>query len=76
MSLAEQVGLPQRRLLAVAIEQVEELRLQRRAGAVGVEVGEKRILGVLEHDRGVEPRRQPLGQRASCPTPIGPSIAR
>ena len=47
----------------MAVEQVEELRLQRGAGPVGVEVGEKRILGFLEHDRGVEPRAEPLGQR-------------
>ena len=61
--LAEEVGLPQRRLLAVAVEQVEELRLQRRAGTVGVEVGEERILGFFEHDRRVEARAEPLGQR-------------
>jgi HEAT repeat protein len=52
----------------MAAEQVEELRLQRRAGPPGVEVGEERILGFLEHDRGVEPRGQPLGERrlADC----------
>ena len=47
----------------MAVEQVEELGLQRGAGPVGVEVGEKRILGFLEHDRRVEARAEPLGQR-------------
>ena len=61
--LAEEVRLPQRRLLTMAVEQIEELRLQRRAGTVGVEVGEKRILGVFEDERRVEPRAEPLCQR-------------
>ena len=61
--LAEQVGLAQRGLLTMAVEQIEELRLQRRAGPVGVEVGEKRILLFLEHDGGVESCAQPFGER-------------
>ena len=47
----------------MAIEQVEELGLQRGAGAVGVEVGEKRIVDLLEDDRRVEARAEPLRQR-------------
>ena len=47
----------------MAVEQIEELRLQRGAGPVGVEVGEERILGVFEDERRVEPRAEPLGQR-------------
>ena len=47
----------------MAVEQIEELRLQRGAGTVGVEVGEKRILGFFEHDRRVEPCAEPLGER-------------
>ena len=47
----------------MAVQQIEELRLQRGAGLVGVEVGEKRIVGFLEHDRRVEPRAEPLGER-------------
>ena len=61
--LAEEIGLPERRLLAVAVEQIEELRLQRGAGPIGVEVGEKRILGFLEHEGRVEARAEPFGQR-------------
>ena len=45
------------------VEQIEELGLQRGAGAIGVEVGEKRILGFFEDERGVEARAEPLGQR-------------
>src|SRR4029077_13577316 len=53
-------GLAQAGLLAVAVEEVEELRLERAAGAVGVEVGEERGLHFLQHDRGVEPRAEAL----------------
>src|SRR5438445_750026 len=52
--LSEQIGLPQRRLLPMPVEKIEELRLQRRARTIGVEVGEKGIVGLLEHDRRVE----------------------
>ena len=45
------------------LEQVEELRLQCRARAIGIEVREKRILGVFEHKRGVEAGGEPLGKR-------------
>ena len=59
----EQIGLAHRRLLPVPVQQIEELCLERGAGFVGVEVGEKRVLGFLQHDRGIEPRAEPLGER-------------
>ena len=55
--LAEEVRLPQRRLLAMAIEQVKELRLKRGARTIGVEVGEKGIVASL---------RAPAWRRAAC----------
>jgi hypothetical protein len=60
--LQEQVGLPQARQLAMPVQQVEQLRLKRGAGAFGVEVGEKRVVGVFEDGRGIEARREPFGQ--------------
>jgi len=60
--LREQVRLPQRRLLPVTRQQIKELRLQRRAGTVGVEVGEKRIVGFLADDVRVESPAEPLGE--------------
>src|SRR5262249_16896826 len=45
------------------IEQIEELGLKRRAGAVGVEVGKERILGVLSHERAVKALGKTLGER-------------
>ena len=45
------------------VQQVEELRLQRRARAPAVEVGEERILAFLEHRGRVEPRRETFGER-------------
>ena len=54
--------LPDRRLLAMAAQQIEELRLQRRAGPIGVEVGEKRVLGFLQHDGCIEMRADAFGQ--------------
>src|SRR6185436_8894562 len=61
--LAEEICLPQRGLLSMAIEQVEQLSLQRRPGAVGVEISEKRIFDFLEHDRCVEAGAEALRQR-------------
>ena len=52
--LAEEVRLPEDPLLAVTRQQVEELRLQRGARTLGIEVGEKRVLTFLQHQRGVE----------------------
>src|SRR2546425_6396451 len=47
----------------MAVEQEEELSLQRRTGTARVEVVEKRIVGLLQHDRRVEARRQTLRKR-------------
>ena len=44
----------------MAAEKKEELRLQRGAGTIGVEVGEEGIVGFLEHDGRVEPRTETL----------------
>ena len=33
------------------------------AGTLGVEVGQKRVLGFVEHDRRVEARAEPIGER-------------
>ena len=56
------------------VEQVEQLRLQRRAGASGVEIGEERIVRFLEH--AVASRREASRSASDdLPTPIGPSIA-
>ena len=60
--LREQVGLPPVHELPMAIEQIEELRLKRGAGAVGVEIGEKRVLGVFADEGGVQARGQPFGE--------------
>ena len=61
--LAEEIALAQRRLLPVARQREEELRLEPGARPAGVEVGEKRIVGLVEHDRRIEPRAEPVGQR-------------
>ena len=55
--------LAQPRQLAVAAQQEEQLRLERRAGFVLVEIGEKRVLAVLEDGGGVDADREALGQR-------------
>ena len=47
----------------MAIEEVEQLGLQRGAGAVRVEVGEKRIVHLLQDDRRIEARAEALRQR-------------
>jgi hypothetical protein len=39
------------------------LYLQRRAGTIGVEVGEKRIVGFFEDRGGIQARGEPFGQR-------------
>src|SRR5260221_574132 len=61
--LLDQIRLAQRGLLAMTVEEIEQLCLQRRAGTVGVEIREERILHFLQHDRGVESRAETLGQR-------------
>jgi hypothetical protein len=47
----------------VTIDQKEQLRLQRGARTIGVEVGKKGIVGVFEDERGVEACAEPLCQR-------------
>ena len=46
----------------MASQQLKELRLQRRAGTIGVEIREKRVVGVFEDGRCLELRREPLGK--------------
>ena len=62
--LAEQIRLTHRLLLAVAIEEIEELSLERRARPFRVEVREERIFGILEQDGRFEPRAEALSERA------------
>jgi hypothetical protein len=66
--LAEEISLAQTGLLAMAIQQVEQLRLQGRARTLGIEISEKRIVGFFKHDRGVEPRAKPFGERSFAGT--------
>ena len=47
----------------MAIEQIEQLRLQRGARPVGVEVGEERVFRIFEYQCRIESRCEPLGQR-------------
>src|SRR5919106_702877 len=61
--LAEEIGLPQRRLLAVTRERVEQLRLKRSASPTRVEVGQKRIVGFIKHHGCIEPRAETIGER-------------
>jgi hypothetical protein len=46
----------------MAIQQVEELGLQRRTRTPRVEIGQKRILHLLEHERRIEPGSETLSQ--------------
>jgi hypothetical protein len=61
--LCEQIALPDRELLPVPVQQVKQLRLQRRSRTVGIKVGEERILGLLEESDGVQPCCESLGER-------------
>src|SRR5580693_4260919 len=45
------------------VEREEKLDLEGGAFAPAVEVVQERIRGLVEHDRRVEPRAQPLGKR-------------
>jgi hypothetical protein len=66
--LAEEVRLPQRLLLPVAVEQEEQLRLEGGARLVGVEVGQERVVRFLQDRRRIDVRGQPLGQRRLADT--------
>src|SRR6185503_20982709 len=66
--LREEVALPHRHLLPMTIEQIEQLRLQRRTGPPAVEVREKGILRLLDDRRGIESRRQTFRERALAHT--------
>ena len=61
--LAEEVGLPQRHLLTVSREEVEQLRLEGGARPARIQIAEKGILRLVKDDRGVEPGAEPLRQR-------------
>ena len=60
--LAEEVGLSQLRLLPMAGQRVEQLRLESRAGRPDCASDEKRIVGVVEDDGRIETRAEPVGQ--------------
>jgi hypothetical protein len=47
-------------LLTVPREREKELRLEARARALGIEIREEGILGLVEDERCVEPRAQPV----------------
>ena len=61
--MVEQVPLANRKLLSMAGERKEKLRLKRRAAALGIKIGQERIVRLIEDDRGVEPSGQTLGER-------------
>src|SRR5678816_738723 len=50
------------------VEKVKELRLQRRARAAGVEVGEERIVGLFQHGCGIKTVCDPLRKRRLAET--------
>src|SRR5678816_1165716 len=50
------------------VEKVKELRLQRRARAAGVEVGEERIVGLFQHGCGIKTVCDPLRKRRLADT--------
>src|SRR5215467_15411897 len=62
--LAEKIRLTERNLLAVSVQQVEQLCLEGRARAVGVEIGQERVVGFFEDDGGVETCAESFGQRS------------
>jgi hypothetical protein len=48
--------------LPMTVQQLKELRLQCRAGAPRIEVRQERVVGFLQHGRGIEARRYPLAE--------------
>jgi len=61
----------------MTVQQVEELRLERGAGTVRVEIGEERVLRFLEDDAGIEPRGEAFGERglARADRPLDGDVA-
>jgi hypothetical protein len=47
----------------MAREREEELGLKSGAGSIAVEIGQERILGLVEHHGGVEARTEAIGQQ-------------
>src|SRR5260221_1229764 len=70
--LREQVGLPTVHQLAMAVEQVEQLGLQRGAGAIRVEIREEGVFGILANRRRLEAGGQSFSEcgLASANRPI------
>src|SRR5262249_710123 len=66
--LTEEIRLPQRHLLTMAGQRVEQLRLKAGAVAVRVEVGGKRVVGAVGNDRGIEAGSKAIGQRGLSDT--------
>jgi cyclophilin family peptidyl-prolyl cis-trans isomerase/HEAT repeat protein len=66
--LREEVALLHGHLLPMAVEQVEELGLERSTGASAVKVGKERILRLFENRGGIESSGQTLGKRALSDT--------
>ena len=60
--LGEQIRLSERGELAMSVQQIEELRLERRSWASGVEVGQERVGALLEHGGGIETSSQAPGK--------------
>ena len=58
----------------MAVQQIEELRLQRRTWPARVEIGEEWVLHFLEH-RAASSRDARRLASDVLPTPIGPSMA-
>jgi hypothetical protein len=49
--------------LPMAVQEIEELRLERSPGPIGIEIGEERVVGIFEHDGRVDARAEPFGER-------------
>src|SRR5688572_5946212 len=60
--LAEQIGLPERRLLPMTRQREEELRLKSCAAAPGMKIGNEGIIGFVEDDVRVEAGAKAVGE--------------